>query len=228
VKVPAGPDAERLAESFQEANKKASDRGATLEEYRSAEQAWRDAMATIASSPTFGDIETLIFKRSFPFDSPRERTNPGPRWTPDLFDCLSLWPETRIAVIYRDPSASTYSCLRRRFDTDLRRLAVICAEQLTLLSGQVEAIGAGRVQVVRYRELCQNPARELKPLASFFGLSLDELTAAADGEQMSADGDGQYRVQLDKSDADWLDDYFRYRRGQWSALSGIPRSCNRE
>ena len=219
VKTPPGADAERMVEAFQDANKRASDRGAALDEYQAASQNWCEAMADLNASPTFAAISTLVFKRSFPFGSPRSKLDPGPRWTPDLWDCLALTPDSRVVAIYRNPCAATYSCLRRGFDSDLRRLAVICAEQLTWLSAQIAAIGPERAIVIGYEDLCDSPAQTLAGLAQFCSLPLHCLSAAAAQERVSAAGDGRYRLELPAGDADWLDGYFNLRRRQWRNLA---------
>lgn len=221
VKLPNGPDADELAKTVRDANTRASDRALGFDEHRKAVADWRNAFERTSLSPTFSSTSVFVFKRSFPFASQRSDAEPLARRTPDLWDCLSIWPATKIVAIYRDPCAATYSSFRRGFDTDLRRLAVTCAEQLTWLSAQIAAIGASRCRVVSYRELCENHAQVLIPLAQFCGLPADELIAAAQAERVSADGDRRYREKLDHAETAWLESYFDTRRSQWAVLGGM-------
>lgn len=71
----------------------------------------------------------FVLKRSFP------ARIPGDMVYPDLWDVLSLPGQTRVVVIYREPCAAVYSTFRRRFDTDLRRLAIMCADTVDAARG---------------------------------------------------------------------------------------------
>jgi hypothetical protein len=168
------------------------------------------AGAAMVQSPAFADRSHFIFKRSFPFGG-------GDRHRPDLFDIAGLPAENRIVLIYRDPCAASYSTLRRGFDTDLRRLALRCAEHLTWLDAQLRAIDPERVLVVSYRRLCQAPDAELQRLSAFCGFAV----ARGDiGESLEPDADARYRRELPVALAKWLDDLFdARRRRQWHALT---------
>jgi hypothetical protein len=219
LKLPNHPDARRLVEAFDGANKRLWDRTLSISEHEQAHEDWREATRRIVGSDAFSNQARLVFKRSFPFASPRGPDTPDHRHTPDLWDTLDLMPRSQIVTIYRNPCAASYSALRRGFDSDLRRLAVVCAEQLTWLAGQVRAIDRERVHRVSYRRLCEEPERVLGPLAEFCGLSADALDGAASSEGLDAAADARYRRELDRSDADWLERFFDHRRrAQWSIL----------
>jgi hypothetical protein len=155
----------------------------------------------------------LVFKRSFPFGED------GGRRSPDLWQAVDLLKDTQILIIYRDPCASSYSALRRGFDTDLRRLALRCAEQLTWLAGQLQSLGPTVARVVDYTELCQAPDAILARLAAFCDLPAAALQAAAVSEGMAGDTNERYATELPAAQRDWLEAFFdARRRRQWETL----------
>jgi hypothetical protein len=167
----------------------------------------------ILGSPAFSGQTRLIFKRSFPFAQPRDQ------YTPDIWDILDLLADTRIVIIYRDPCAATFSALRRGFDSDLRRLAVTCSEQLTWLAGQVRAIGSELVRIISYRSLCEDPVATLAPLTEFCGIPFDPVRIAALKERMDVGTDSRYSRELQRPEVDWLEGFFdARRRRQWEIL----------
>src|SRR5208337_651581 len=129
-KLPDHPDAKPLANAFMAANSRVWDRKLSFEEHERGRRDWRAATDRILAASAFAETVRYIFKRSSPFAAPREQ------FTPDLWDIFALSPDCKIVLIYRDPRAATYSAFRRKFDSDLRRLAVVCNEQLTWLAGQ--------------------------------------------------------------------------------------------
>jgi len=212
-KLPAHPYAKPLADAFMAANNRVWDRKLSFAEQESGRRDWRAAMDHILAAPAFTEISRYLFKRSFPFASPRDR------FTPDLWDIMELWPEVKILVVYRDPRAATYSAFRRKFDSDLRRLAVVCSEQLTWLAGQVRAIGPERIRVISYAQLCIDPGAVLEPLADFCGIPYDQVTAAVRGEKMEVNADSRWKDELSGQDANWLNRFFNCGRlRQWEVL----------
>jgi Sulfotransferase family len=218
LKVPAHPDAGPLAHAFEDANRRLWNRKLSRSDHERARRDWHAATEQILGSPAFLRQTHLIFKRSFPFALPRDQ------YTPDIWDTLDLLSGTRIAIIYRDPCAATFSTLRRGFDSDLRRLAVACSEQLTWLAGQVRAIGPDLVRVISYRSLCDDPAAILAPLTEFCDIPFDPVRIAALTERMDVEADARYSRELDRPDVEWLEGFFdTRRRRQWDILaSGVP------
>jgi arylsulfatase len=218
VKVPKHPDAQPLVRAFGEANKRLWDRKLSRADHERARRDWHTVTAQILESPALRAQTHLIFKRSFPFAQPRDQ------YTPDIWDTLDLLAGTRIVIIYRDPCAATFSALRRGFDSDLRRLAVTCSEQLTWLAAQIRAIGPDLVRIVSYRNLCEDPVTTLAPLAEFCGIPFDPVRSAVLKERMDIGADGRYSRELERPDVDWLESFFDdRRRAQWDILeSGFP------
>jgi hypothetical protein len=213
VKVPDGPEARRLAVDFEHINRRVWDRHADLEQ---ANASRRDSVAIAAQillSPAFSAQSYFLFKRSFPFLTPRER------YTPDLWDVVDCLPNARIVLIYREPCATVFSALRRGFDTDLRRIAVICGEQLTCLAAQAGAAGADRVCVVSYERLCREPARVVKSIGEFCGLSMAAIATAVSAEALNQRTDERYANELSTEQVTWLRRFFDgRRRAQWRLL----------
>lgn len=215
VKPPDHADARPLIEAFDVANRHLWDRKAPFAAHAYARERWHEARDSILRSPAFADISRLFFKRSFPFGRERDR------YVPDLWDIYDLWPEAHLIVIYRDPRASSYSNLRRGFDTDLRRLAVACSEQLTWIAGQVAAIGRERVAVVSYTQLCTDPLGVLEPLADELALPFAEIEKAVAAEKMHTTTDERWARELPPEDVAWLNEFFDARRlRQWAILTG--------
>jgi hypothetical protein len=209
AKLSDHPDALPLFQAFEAANERLWDRLLPLPLHEKAREDFHCAAAAMLRSPAFAACSHFIFKRSFPFGG-------GDRHRPDLFDVVALAAESRIVLIYRDPCAATYSALRRGFDTDLRRLALRCAEHMTWLGGQLRGIGPDRVLIVSYRRLCQAPEAELARLSAFCGFAL----APGDiGESLEPDADMRYRRELPPALAQWLEDFFDARRRQWQLLT---------
>jgi hypothetical protein len=213
-KLPNHPEARFLADNFVAANARVWNRKLSWEEHENGRADWRAAMGAIFAAPAFAETSTYVFKRSFPFAQPRDQ------FTPDLWDVIDFWPGARILVIFRDPRASTYSAFRRKFDSDLRRLAVVCSEQLTWLAAQVRAIGLEHVLVISYVKLCTDP---WAVLADFCAIR-DKFNEAAHGQEMDVAADLRWRRELSKRDSEWLDQFFdERRRRQWNLLEA---GCN--
>jgi Sulfotransferase family len=213
LKLPDHPEASRLTNNFVSANARLWNRKLSWEEHENSRADWRAAMGAILAAPAFAETSTYVFKRSFPFAQPRDR------FTPDLWDVIDFWPGARILVIFRDPRASTYSAFRRKFDSDLRRLAVVCSEQLTWLTAQVRAIGLEHVLVISYSKLCAKPWAVLGPVANFCAIPRDKFNQAAHGQDMDGYADLRWRRELSRRDSEWLDQFFdERRRRQWDLL----------
>lgn len=214
VKPPAHPSALPLVQAFDVANRHLWDRKAPFRDHAYARERWGEALDDILAAEAFADISRLFFKRSFPFGRERDR------YVPDLWDIVDLWPEALLIVIYRDPRASSYSNLRRGFDTDLRRLAVACSEQLTWIAGQVRAIGRENVAVVSYTELCRDPVGVLTPLAARCALPWAEIEAAMGREKVLSSTDERWARELPAEDVAWLNGFFDVGRlRQWDVLT---------
>jgi hypothetical protein len=147
VKTPQSEEAARLTEEFQSVNYLVWDRKASFAENREARRKWRAVWEHILGCAAFAGTTHFVFKRSFPFGIPRER------YVPYLQDVDEMVGNVQFVVMYRDPRASSYSTLRRGFDKDLRGLAVLCSEQLTLLAAQTRTIPENRLKVVSYSKL---------------------------------------------------------------------------
>jgi hypothetical protein len=213
VKLPDGPEAQRLAVEFEHINRRVWDRHADLEQSIASRCDWIAITAQILLSPAFSTQSHFLLKRSFPFAMPRNR------YTPDLWDVADILPNARVVLIYRDPCATTFSALRRGFDTDLRRIAVSCGEQLTYLAAQAAAAGADRVRVVSYERLCREPARVVKSIGEFCGLTMAAIATAVSAEAMHQRTDERYANELAAEQVTWLRRFFDgRRRAQWRLL----------
>jgi hypothetical protein len=210
AKLPDHPDAEPLFRAFEEANARLWDRRLPLPMHEQAREDVHRAAAALVQSPAFVECTHFIFKRSFPFGG-------GDHHRPDLFDVVDLPVESRIVLIYREPCAATYSTFRRGFDTDLRRLALRCAEHLTWLDAQFRAVDPARVLLVSYPRLCRAPDTELERLSTFCGLAVSHSDL---GETLEPDTDARYRRELPAPQAEWLETFFdARRRSQWHSLT---------
>ena len=212
-KLPDHPDAKSLADSFMAANSRVWDRKLSFEEHEKGRRDWRTATDRILAASSYAETVHFVFKRSSPFATPRDR------YTPDLWDILDLFPDCRIVLIYRDPRAATCSALRRKFDTDIRRLAVVCNEQLTWLAGQVRAIGLERIRVISYTRLCANPEAALERIAYFCSIPFDQVIDAIRREDLRTNSDTRWMRELNPEDSSWLNQFFDHRRlRQWQIL----------
>jgi Sulfotransferase family len=209
AKLPNHPDAGPLFLAFEAANERLWDLMLPPAAHERAGQDFSGAADAMMNSPAFADTTHFVFKRSSPFGG-------GDRHRPDLLDVVRL-PNSRMVIIYRDPCAATYSALRRGFDSDLGRLALRCAEHLTLLASQTRSIDPERLLVISYPRLCQSPETELPRLAQFCGLALEPDTLP---ESLIRDADARYRKELAPADADWLEHFFEARISQWGSLLG--------
>lgn len=208
--------AKDLVDAFDAANHRLWDRKESFAVHAEARRDWHATNAAILASPIFEEVSRFFFKRSFPFDAPRDQ------YAPDMWDIYDLWPDVQTIVIYRDPRAAAYSAFRRGFDTDIRRIAVVCSEQLTWIAAQVAAIGRERFKLVSYSELCVEPLRALTPLAALSETPTAEMEAAIAKEGGVKVGlDDRWSRELGADEAGWLAEFFDERRlRQWAILKG--------
>ena len=214
-KLPAFPDAVRLAQEFEQADRQLSDQSRTFAEHGQAVARYRASLLLILQSPCFAAQTHLFFKRSFPYaNSPY----PYPS-TPDLCDTDDVVPNAHYIAIYREPRAACFSALRRGFDTNLRRLAISCSANLTWLAAQLHALDPSRTRVVSYEALCKEPARIISSLAQFCGLAPESLSDAAAVEKINPNTNQRFQSDLDPQTLSWLDRFFDARkRRQWALL----------
>jgi hypothetical protein len=211
VKTPQSEEASRLTEEFQSVNYLVWDRKASFGENREARRKWRAVWERILCSTAFAGTTHFVFKRSFPFGIPRER------YVPYLQDVDEMVGNVQFVVMYRDPRASSYSTLRRGFDKDLRGLAVLCSEQLTLLAAQTPTIPENRLKVVSYSKLCLAPADTVAPLLRRCDLDHEEVQRAVEREFPKPKVDDQRALGADQ--VAWLDEFFDERRCRhWAFL----------
>jgi hypothetical protein len=206
--------AKELVGAFDAANHRLWDRKESFAAHAQARLDWHAANAAILASPIFAGVTRFFFKRSFPFDAPRDQ------YAPDMWDIYDLWRDARTIVIYRDPRAAAYSAFRRGFDTDIRRIAVVCSEQLTWIAAQVSAIGRERFTIVSYSELCVEPLKALAPLAALTDTTAGEIEAAVAREGVKAGLDDRWSRELPPEEMAWLNEFFDARRlRQWAVLA---------
>jgi len=213
VKTPQSEEASRLTEEFQSVNYLVWDRKAPFAENREARRKWRAVWEHILGCAAFAGTTHFVFKRSFPFGIPRER------YVPYLQDVDEMVGNVQFVVMYRDPRASSYSTLRRGFDKDLRGLAVLCSEQLTLLAAQTRTIPENRLKVVSYSKLCLAPADTVAPLLRRCDLDHEEVQRAVEREFPKPKVDDRYQRALGADQVAWLDEFFDERRCRhWAFL----------
>ena len=214
VKLPNHPEARPLMLAFDAANRQLWDRKLSFREHAEARTRWHQALEAILASDAYAAEKRLFFKRSFPFAHPRDQ------YAPDLWDICDLWPGGELLVIYRDPRAASYSAFRRGFDNDIRRLAVVCSEQLTWLAAQVTAIGREHVSIVSYAELCRSPLAALAQAAARCAIPFVEIEKVVAGEGVVSDADDRWSRELPAEEVAWLNEFFDARRlRQWAALA---------
>lgn len=212
-KIPAADEAQRLAEGFKWASSTVWDRTLSFAENHEGRRKWRAAWADILASEAFAGISHYLFKRSFPFGKPHGQ------FVPYLWDVADVCGDVNFIIIYRDPRASTYSALRRGFDQDLRRLALMCSEQLTSLSAQARTLPEDRLHVLSYRRLCSHPSETIERLLVALDLDGEGIRQAAARELPEPMIDDRFRRELPADDVAWLDGFFDERRcRQWDFL----------
>jgi len=220
TKVPDAAGARDLAAEFVRANNAMWDPSFSFADHDRAVKGFAEVLARIMRSPCFAQQTHLFFKRSFPFGTEKGR------FTPDLWDLHDVAPEVRFIAIHRDPRAACYSALRRNFDTDLRRLAVLASSNLTWLTAQLRQIDASRRRIVSYERLCENPMQTLAPLAEFCGLTPESLAPAVAAEKIDPSFNQRFQRELDPEMLRWLDQFFdARRRGQWEILEEATRAA---
>lgn len=213
VKTPPSADARGLVKEFRSANSLAWDRKASFAENREGRRKWHFAWEKIVASTAFADITHFVFKRSFPFGTPRAQ------YVPYLWDVDDMVRNAHFIVMYRDPRAATNSTLRRGFGQELRRLAVSCSEHLTLLSAQAQTIPESRLRVVSYSSLCLRPVETIAPLLASYKLDHKAVYQAIERELPKPLVDDRYRRELDADEVAWLNEFFdKRRRKQWDFL----------
>lgn len=213
VKIPPSGDAKGLVNEFQSANTLVWDRKASFAEHQERRGRWQAAWQGILGSASFVGVTHFVFKRSFPFGAPREQ------YVPYLWEIDDMVGNVQFTVMYRDPRAAASSALRRGFDTDLRRLAIVCSEQLTSLSAQAQTLPECRLKVISYNKLCLHPVETVAPLLASYGLDREAVLRAIEHEFPELIVNDGYRSTLGADQVAWLDEFFdKRRRKQWDFL----------
>jgi len=78
----------------------------------------------------------------------------GNRYIPDILDIMELFKEVKIIVMIRDPKQSSYSALRRGFSSDIKKCAIVCHINLTLLIATIQSLE--NVLVINYNAFCED------------------------------------------------------------------------
>lgn len=202
-----------LMKTFNQAITWLWDRHGTVENYNRARRLLPIIIQEFLRQPEYNNRKQIIYKRSAPF-------NYGDRFRPDLSDLFTLFPHVQIVVIYRNPAASTYSSLRRKFAENLHHSAVITEEQLTYLSAQLATIPVGRYYLLSYEAFCRQPLQEIEPLATFCDLPLADLKQAIEKENIKSTENEKWRQELDPIEVSFLESFFDTRRlRQWPLLN---------
>jgi hypothetical protein len=189
------------------------DRTASTEDYRKAKSAFFQIVDDLFKLEFYKHADRLVHKRSAPFFW-------GDRFRPDISDIFDVFANPKVIVIYRDPSESTYSSLRRGFGTNLKHLAVICEDQLTYINSHLSILNENSYKVITYEDLCSHPIETITELAEFAQLDLEELKQATIKEEVTPTKMGRWRQALPPEDVNFLDAFFNERRlAQWSILS---------
>lgn len=205
-------DAIRIVKEFRKTNLDMWDRYGTCAQIEAALVRSGELLDELMGQPELAGVTHIVFKRSFPFGD-------GDRYRPDLYDLTRLFGQVRVVVPYRDPKAAAYSILRRGFFDHIRQCAIICEEQLTLLSAQLAAMPEASRYVYRYESFCEDPRRHVSRMAQVCGLPEDELVAALDAERVQSDRIDRWRNELPAGEVEFLDSFFDESRiGQWQAL----------
>jgi hypothetical protein len=212
-KIPPSEEAQRLVEEFRSAGRLTWDRKISFAEHLNARENWKRAWQRILACEAFTGVTHFVFKRSFPFATPREQ------FVPYLWDIDDLIGQPLFVIMYRNPCAAVYSTLRRGFDTDLRRLAVLCSEQLTNISAQAQTIDESRLKVVSYKDLCMRPSETIEPLLGTCALDREQVLSAVARELPTPSVDDRYRRELGTNEVTCLEQFFdKRRRKQWNYL----------
>jgi len=202
----------RLAKQVNRTTRDLWDREADVQTYLAAKNQLPGMVDELLKFDQYAETTHVIIKRSAPFYK-------GDRYRPDMLDMLELFPNLRILIVYRDPRAATYSCQRRGFALNLRNMAVICEEQLTFLSAQLETIDPALYKVVQYEKWMQHGAAVTGEIAEFAGIPKQTLVAAVQGSRLDGSKNNQWRVGLSDEDAHFLDEFFNeQRRRRWAFL----------
>lgn len=214
LKIPGDDDDYRLVAEFRSANDLVWDRSRSIAENQEGWRRWRAAWEKIQAAPAFAGISHYFFKRSFPFGYPHGQ------FVPYLWDVADMVGDVHFVLIYRDPRASTYSALHRGFGDDLRRLAVVCSEQLTLLAAQARTLPPERLHLVSYRRLCTQPWATVERLLGSLAMDGESIRQAVALEMVEPTNDDRYRRELPAEGVAWLDRFFDERRcRQWALLA---------
>jgi hypothetical protein len=193
------------------------DKRSSTRDYGKAKSALPQVVNDLIRHNSYKNANYIVHKRSSPFFW-------GDRFRPDISDLLDVFKDLKIIIIYRDPSESTYSSLRRGFGLNIKHLAVICENQLTYINAQVSQLKTDIYKIITYEDLCTHPTETIESLAKFSGLPLAELQKAAREEQLTPAKMGKWRQALPMEDVRFLDTFFNDRRkSQWSILSSFDK-----
>ncbi len=210
------PETARQMKELHEATSVMWDRLADVAETRAAAVRLTEALTVLSTTEELSGTEYLVLKRSAPFFR-------GDRYRPDLLDVVDLMPGVKVLVMVRDPRASTFSALRRGFVENLRHGAIVCEEQLLLLSARIQSLDEGVVCLVAYEEFCRNPSTTLERVSSFVGLDTLEVGAALEGMDVRPAQNELWQTELDATGQMFLTDYFDNRRmAQLEVLRSAP------
>lgn len=209
-----GSDLFRQAARFNRLTKRMWDRSASVGSYHKARRELLPTLTRLREHERAQSVSHFLFKRSAPFYN-------GDQYRPDLIDLIELFPLIKIVVAYRDPRASTYSSFRREFADNLRYASVICAEQLTYLSAQLNALPSEQVHVIGYEAYCADPIPMTRALAAFLGIDetgTGEMLRAIEDEKVDPTTNDRWQRECEPDEADFLNRFFGARQPLWQTL----------
>lgn len=190
------------------------DRNADFADVATAKQELIAATNILLSTEELGTTSHIVYKRSAPFFV-------GDRHRPDLLDIAELFADVKILVMTRDPKSSTYSAYRREFVDNLRHGAIVCEEQLLLLSAKLEVLPEEQRLVVSYERFCSEPEYCLGRVAAFCHLDAGRLKSSLAQESIKPAQNRLWQENLSAGDQDFLSNFFNVARMQQFKRLGL-------
>jgi hypothetical protein len=149
--------------------------------------------------------------------------------TPAFFYAKSLKTGFKVVHLVRDPRGVLNSYIKRRGSDEASSEGIKNWVRVHSSGREIgKVVGASSYHLVKYEDLCNNPAEALKSICRFIGVKPMDLTAVANENIHHVIGNDMRRKALDgiRLDEKWRENLTRFQMDECERLAGqLAKEC---